>query len=198
MTDGGTPGDFNEDSKRIISAIKAGRQDVLKDLYQLHRPNFLNWAKKKYYGSNNNFEEFWCESIAYFFENVMSGKLTDLRCEVHFYLFGIGDNLLKKYHSKRKGFTGFDEIENSIKHVNYISEDPWEEERLILRAAIKKLSPKCRELLDKRYYHDLTIDELRILYKRSPNHISSDISQCRKKLEKIIETMLNQQWKKKT
>lgn len=180
------PDDFNAEADRIIAAIWAGEKGVIEGLYDLHREKFLQWAGRRFLALPSDLEEAWQEAIVIFYERVRSGRQKRLKCTVKTFLFAIGYKWLKKQEFKKRRFVFLDKMDGVIDYVEFEFFDPYEEEKLKMKTAMKKLSSKCQELLDKRHYRGFTIEELSEEYATSKNSMSAMLSQCLKKLLDIL------------
>jgi RNA polymerase sigma factor (sigma-70 family) len=179
-------------ANEIIAALLEGKRGVLEHLYDAHRAEFLGWASRRFVSTPNDLEDAWQVAVLAFYENTVSGKLKTLDCTVKTFLFGIGANYLKKSHRKLKRILWKDEIDKSLGSsavINTIEfDDIWEEERIILQAAMEQLRPNCRELLTQRYYHEKTIPEiLEATEYASNNAVSVTLSNCLSALKTIIK-----------
>ncbi|MFN0217060.1 MAG: RNA polymerase sigma factor [Saprospiraceae bacterium] len=184
-----SPDDFNDnfdpESVRIIAAIKAGEKGVVEGLYDRHRREFLNWAKKYFKNSRNYHEDAWVDSVATFYDQALSGKFVGLTCSVSTYLFSVGENKLKKREKDEGRYAWDEDIDRKIDQpeVNNEFEDKWGEKMQKLLDAMKKLSPKCQDILTKRHFKYFSIEELATEYKVTKDRMSVDLSQCLKKLK---------------
>ncbi|MEK7257083.1 MAG: hypothetical protein AAB316_20175, partial [Bacteroidota bacterium] len=109
----------------------------------------------------------------------------------------IGYKRLLKNHRKMKRILWRDKIDDALRNepeiITFEWDDPWEDERKMLREAMSELSPQCRELLLRKYYHEKTIAEIMVeLEYNSLNSVSASSSRCLKRLKEIIEDKLRQ------
>ncbi len=181
-----------------MEAIRQGKPDALDDLYEQGRGDFLRWAGKRFVTNDpEDFLDIWQDSVIAFYEQVVSRKLTSLRCEVHTYLFAIGYRKLLKNNRKMRHILWKDEVDDALQKDPEILlfdwDEPWLEERKMLSAAIGQLGAQCQEILTQRYYHEKKIEELKTeLNYNSANSVSATLSRCLKRLKEIIELA----WKK--
>lgn len=124
-----------------------------------------------------------------FYEQSMSGKLTALKCSVKTYFFAVGRKWLLKEKFKGRRFLRLDEMDKSVQTVEFEFFDPLEDKKLLLRTAMNMLTPRCRDMLHKRRYLELTIEEIAAECGISKNNVSSVLSQCLKKLIEIIKKL---------
>jgi len=203
------PAEINKEAGEVIAALRAGQLRIMEGLYDQFRKEFSGWAAKRFYSTHSDIEDAWQEAVLIFYERVMSGRLSEMRCSVKTFLFAVGYKWLLKLHRKLKRIWWTDEVDKVMPTDPLLTsfafdDDIWEEERLLLRVAMKSLSAKCQEMLTLRHYDELDIAALVELYmiKRAENpannttekditknNISSQLAQCLSKLKGIIKTM---------
>lgn len=177
----------------MIAALQEGESGVLERLYDCYRIDFLRWAGKRFRTTPGDIEDAWQEAVVTFYEQVTSHKIATLHCSIRTYLYAVGYKHLLKNHRKLKRIFWKDEIDKALTDNPIIaafeSNDPWEEERDILRAAMNELSLRCQELLVRRHYHEQSIAGIMADFQyASVNTVSVSLSNCLAGLKKIIET----------
>ncbi len=165
---------------------------MIENLYDLYRPDFLSWAGRRFLATPGDIEDGWQDAVVIFYENVLSGKITEIeKCNLKTFLFAIGNNkLLKNYERKKRLLLpgNLDKIlQEHAQNMKFDFDDALEEKRERLRAGMDQLSPRCSELLIQRYYHQKDITELKEIFQyASENTVSVTINKCIEKLEKIL------------
>lgn len=179
---------------QIILAVREGQKQVVENLYDDFMEDFLSWAGRRFSGNQEDFEDAWQDAVIVFYENVISGKLKALNCEIRTYLFAVGYKRLLKNNRKMKRIFWRDKIDDALQkdHTHIISEfdDPWEEERELLLNAMNQLSPQCQSLLVGRYFDEKKLEEIQQEFHfNTPNSTSASLSRCLNKLREIIAGM---------
>lgn len=182
-----TPAEINKQASLTIALLKEGQPGVLEALYDKHHAEFLDWASWRFYGAPAYFDDAWQEAIVVFYERVQSGRLKTLDCSVKTFLFAVGKKWLLKNERKQKRFIWKSALDREIEQVSFEFDDLWEDERILLKESMLSLSPKCQTLLTQRHFDDRSIAELIELHQSDANNISSNLSQCLKKLKTIIQ-----------
>ncbi len=178
----------------MVASIKAGTYDVfiLDDLY---RQAFTNWAKKRFYTTPEYIDDAWQEAMYAFYKQVKSGKLNEMTCTIKSYLFKIGYHWLAKTGRKLRRIWWSDETDALLAGVivdDSITEDIWEDEKIILRAAMEKLSPQCKEMLVMRHFEEMSIEDIMEKFEyKNKNATSVSISNCFANLKEIIKQLSN-------
>ena len=179
---------------QILIAVREGQRQVVENLYDDFREDFLSWAGRRFSGNQEDFEDAWQDVVIVFYENILAGKLKVLHCEVRTYLFAVGYKRLLKNNRKMKRIFWRDEIDDTLQkeHAHIISEwdEPWAAERELLLNAMNQISPQCQDLLVSRYFDEKKLDEIqREFHFNTPNSTSASLSRCLNKLKEIIEGM---------
>jgi DNA-directed RNA polymerase specialized sigma24 family protein len=85
----------------IIRSVSAGNMDVLDQVYDAYRDDFIDWAGQRLQIENREkILDAWHEIMIMFYEQIRDKKLTKLTCELRTYLFAIGYRRLIEMHKK--------------------------------------------------------------------------------------------------
>lgn len=184
-----TPPLQNED---IITALRAGRVQVVEDLYAGYRTAFFRWAGRRFDANRQDFEDAWQEAVTALYTQVISGKLTTLRCEVRVWLFVVGYRRLLNQNRKLKRILWKDSIDDSLRRdVTWLDcpePESTDEKKESLRSAMKTMSDQCREMLVQRYFLEKSIADLQQAWEfNSENTTSATLSRCLKRLKDLIK-----------
>lgn len=171
--------------------IRDGQNQMLTSIYDFYRADFLRWGSQRFNTNREDIEDAWQDALIAFYEQVLSGKLCELHCTLRTYLFAIGYKRLLKNHRKMKRLIWRDEIDDAIQKnreiVHFQWDDPLQEEKEQLVAAINDLSAQCQELLLRKYYEEKSIHEImQELNYNTANTVSASLSRCLKKLKELI------------
>lgn len=185
----------NVEATQTLAAIKADTYDIrlLDDLY---REAFLKWARRRFYATPEYIDDAWQEALYAFYKQIKSGKLRVLTCSVKSYLFKIGYNWLAKTGRKLKRiwWTNETDVLVAAAQVDDAPEaDIWEAEKILLRAAMDRLSPQCREMLVMRHIDGMSLEEIMEKFEyKNKNATSVSVSNCFANLKTIIKKMSEQ------
>ncbi len=131
------------------------------------------------------------DTIIAFYENILSGKLTELTSSLKTYIFSIGKysiyNKLKKVNKTisldRQHLENLDlqAIDFQFEHTQKSS---------LVKEAMIKLGERCRRILVLFYYHSYTIEALKHeLEYKNENVVRSHKSRCLKNLKDLIKEL---------
>ena len=183
---------LNKEATETVAAIRENTYDVFL-LDQLYRQAFINWAKKRFVATPEYIDDAWQEAMYAFYKQAKSGKLQEMTCSIKSYLFKIGYNWLAKTGRKLRRIWWSDETDALVKEVvvdDLLIDDIWEDEKIILRAAMEQLSPQCKAMLVMRHFEDMSIEEIMKKFDyKNKNATSASISNCFANLKEIIKKL---------
>ena len=176
----------------VIERIRNGEDGELEKVYVKYRREFISWVIKRYQCSVEDAADVYQQIILTFYENVVQGKLVELKSNLKTYLFAIGKNKImegKKYGSK---FLKHDDFE--IEKAEVEDEDKEEKERELtsVEKSLKLIGEHCKQLLEMFYYQKKNIDEITdaLGYKNSASARNQKYK-CMEKLRKVHLEDLN-------
>lgn len=172
----------------LIEEIRSGSEKPLLELYARYRNEFIVWSQAKYKVRKELAQDVFQESLFEFYQNIISGRLTELVSNEKTYIFQIGKfkiiNSIKKESRityienlqmiKGKEFEEFMQVEDQ----NYSNEQ--------IKAAISKLPEDCQKVLKLYYFDEFDMESIaeNMGYKNADT-AKSKKSTCMKKL--VIE-----------
>ncbi len=80
--------------QEIISEIIHGNEEVVVELYNSFKDEFINWSAFRYKLDREDALDVFQDVVIGFYENVKQGKLDSLNHKLKTYLFAIGKNLI--------------------------------------------------------------------------------------------------------
>ena len=174
----------------LIEEVKSGNKKRLEELYLKQGPLFVNWLKKHYQSSQEEATEAYQESILIFCQNIMNGKLKELNCKPHTYLFAIGKNVLL---SKRR--------KQQLEKIPLSQEQDWipddttlegtiqlDEKQQRLAQMIQQMGKVCRAILTAFYLQDKSLKEIaQALKYKSMDVIYTQKKRCLQKLRQLVK-----------
>lgn len=180
----------------IIRRIKEGNYKDLNDLYTQLRSEFLTWGMNHFkLADKDSMIDAWQNAIIAFYQQIASGKLVHLECEVKTYLFVLAKRYLIKA-VERNGRTESLDVHKMSLHemetsMEFDWDDPWHFQKRQVTAAMQALGVQCKELLNLKFLEELSLDEI-MLRKgyASLNATSASISRCLRNLKDLIKDTL--------
>jgi RNA polymerase sigma-70 factor (ECF subfamily) len=176
-----------------IEALKKGDDTLFKKLYEDHREQFINFARR-YDLERDDIIDVYQDAYIIFYNNVLSGTLTTLTSSVSTYLFSIGKHLI---YNKLKKVPKTVRLTEQI-HLNYDSsnledisftQDTLTTEQQLLRKHFAALGAQCKTLLSLFYYRGFTIKEIvESTAYTNENVVKSAKSRCMKTLKARINS----------
>ncbi len=179
-----------ENSKNIIDLIKSGDQLALKNIYVDNRAAFIKFSRI------HNVEKYdaldiYQDAIIILYDNIVNGKITELRSKVSTYLFAIGKYKIFQLHRDNAKVELKSELfvdeENIYLDVNLYNEKLTNQQEL-LNKYYSLLGNRCKEILKLFYYEGYTLDEIvQILDYSDKKVLKSQKSRCIKQLKDWIK-----------
>src|SRR5690606_4660402 len=128
------------------------------------------------------------DSIIILYENIIQGKLNQMKSSIKTYLYAIGKYKIfahLKVEAQHEQLQG-DEL---LGEMNFFEIDTAEERLKLLQQAYLQFGPKCQAVLKLFYNVGLKLEDInnRLAY-ASKNTVKSQKSRCLKQLKETIQT----------
>jgi len=182
-----------ENSKNIIDLIKSGDQIALKNIYDENREAFIKFSRL-YNVEKYDALDIYQDAIIILYDNIVNGKIKELRSKVSTYLFAIGKYKIFQLHRDNAKVELKNELiveeENIYLDVNLYDEKLTNQQEL-LNKYYSQLGNRCKEILKLFYYEGYTLDEIvDILDYSDKKVLKSQKSRCMKQLKDWIKKEL--------
>lgn len=180
---------MEDNTKNILDLIKCGDENTLQNIYVENREAFIKFSKK-YNVERYDAVDIYQDAIIILRENVIAGKIVELKSSVSTYLFAIGKYKIFQSHrgnSKIELNNNFyTEKEYLNLDVDFSEEKPTNHQKL-LNKNLQCLGERCKEILTLFYYEGYSLDEItQILNYSDKNVLKSQKSRCLKQLKSMI------------
>lgn len=145
----------------IIDKIKAGDQSELAQVYKTYKSEFIAWITSRYQCSRDEARELYQVCIVILHDNIVKGKLSELKSSLKTYLFAIGKNKFLELKKSESKFTN--DVESSGIEVDTVASWEKEEQEMKLErveSGLEMLGDPCKTILELFYYHDMTMDDI--------------------------------------
>ncbi len=180
-----------EQAEITLEDLRKGSDNLLRRVYEENRDKFLNFARRYNLSEDENIDIY---QDAYFYDNVMSGKITSFTSSISTYLFSIGKYLIFDQMRKNKKTVSGD-FDLSLVGATDEQTDSFEiarpeltTEQALLKTHFSTLGAKCQELLSLFYYRGFTIKEIMQTENyNSENVVKATKSRCMKTLRERIQ-----------
>ena len=180
----------------VIDEIKSGKEEALVAIYKEHRDAFINWAGQNYSCSSDDAKDVFQNTIIKFYNNVTTGKLTELTSDLRTYLFAIGKyELLNRIRKSNSTVTlPIDSVINGINEPNHTEFMDQEEQEFVKETVKKHLALQCEDcqkVLDLYYFQEKSMQEIA----NEMGYKNADVAkkkkyECFKKLAKMVKDNL--------
>lgn len=170
-----------------IQSLQNGQTATLDVIYLQYKEGFIDFAKR-YPVADDVVRDVYQDSIIILYENIIHGKLDQLKSSIKTYLYAIGKYKIFAYlkaESQHEELQGDDLLED----ISLFELDTAEDRIKLLQQAYRKLGPKCQDVLKLFYYEGLKLEDIKVrLSYDSKNTVKSQKSRCLKQLKKMIQT----------
>lgn len=171
-----------------LTDIQRGDEGAFRSLYDQYRPDFISWSRKAFSLNRDEAAEIFQESVVTLYENVINGRLVELRSSLKTYLFAIGKNKAMerlRQNNRQVPLTEATPME---------AMDPMEDLELskemmlrqtVMKQCIRELGQACQEILTLYYFNELTLIQIceRLSYKNEQT-VKSQKFKCMEQLRK--------------
>jgi RNA polymerase sigma factor (sigma-70 family) len=175
--------EFKEDLEE--NGLKA-----LDNVYIDYKEEFLHFSRK--FGLlDEDLHDVYQDTIIAFYENILSGRLTELTSSLKTYIFSIGKYSIYNNLKKKGKTVALDkEYLESLDLVAIDSHFEHTEKSVKVKKALEKLGDRCQRILVLFYYHSYTIEALKNeLEYKNENVVRSHKSRCLKHLKDLIKEL---------
>lgn len=172
-----------ESSKSGYSDLLRGRmsdQQAVSKLYDRYRGDFVAFARQGFMLDKSEAIELYQECFVALYENVHSGKLTELTCSLKTYLFRIAKNkMLNRWRDKKLSF----ELSDTL----VAGDEDWTIEEQIAYDVVRQMEEPCNTVLMLYYWDELSMSEIA----RKMNYAGAQVAKnrkliCMRKLKSVL------------
>lgn len=156
-----------EKDEQLLKRLIIGDEELLKELFKEFLAPFTKFILVGKQVSYDEAEEIYIKAFTIFWSNIKNGKLVPpLHSTLKTYLFGIGDNLLKKHFEKkgRNREQSSDDLENEAKGMSsapgIFDFYEMENRKKFIQKLLDQLDESCRELLILTFFKEYSDDAL--------------------------------------
>lgn len=144
----------------VITEIRSGNKQTLENIYTMYRKSFIEWTTKTCRISTDQALDLYQQTILTFYENIISGKLSQVKSNLRTYLFAIGKNKVYELHRYQLRTRSSDNTMPECEDRN--SDEQGNSERLLelSKVCLERLGDPCRKVLESYYYQRKSMQEI--------------------------------------
>jgi RNA polymerase sigma-70 factor (ECF subfamily) len=180
------------DSHSLIYNIKnKDGEKELKKVYSLYRNEFILWAMRNYTCTNEEAQDIFQQVVVIFYENIKTGRLTEITNTVKTYLFSIGKNKILELLRKRKRSMSAEISDYFIDtNIFYGEGDDYSIKELdMVTNCLNKLGDPCKALLVHCFYHNHSMTEISDLLDYKNSDTAKNMKyKCIQRLKKLFNS----------
>ncbi len=174
-----------------LTGIARGDKAVMTRIYSEFERDFCNWIRKGFRISSEESKELFQASVVTLYENVINGKLVELRGTVKTYLFSIGKNKTLEFLRKAEKNISITGLEDQmVDDLEWDSETEYARKHELMKACVVDLGDPCQEILMLFYFKRYSLSEIKD--KLSYKNEESVKSQKFKCMERLRASFLKQ------
>jgi RNA polymerase sigma factor (sigma-70 family) len=170
-----------------ILEIKSGNEQALTKIYKAYRDEFIRWSGRHYQCPEEVAKDIYQVSIVIFYENIVSGKLTELKSSIKTYLFAIGKNKILEQHVEMKRQEKMQENFIYEPLEEYVNPEEKEEVFRAMEKALSGLGEPCKTLLELYYYKNFSIEQIaKVMGYKGNDSAKTQKYKCLMRLKKMV------------
>ena len=144
----------------IITMIREGNRKKLEEVYKDNRTSFIQWICSTQRVPMDDAADIYQQTIVVFYENIVSGKLIELKSNVRTYLFAIGKNKVSEYRRYQAKTSGFEDYQTPQNEDVLIEKQDNEKMIELSKKCLEIMGDPCRTILELYYYHKRNMQEI--------------------------------------
>lgn len=176
----------------LIEEIKSrDSEKSLEKIYSDYRNEFMLWAIRNHECSMDEAKDVFQQSVIIFYENIKSGKLTQLTTKVKTYLFSIGKNkILELIRAKNKQQGQYyDQVYMDNDYLYHEADEEYEVKLMNVENCLIKMGHPCKRILEQYYYHRKSMMEIsEIMDYKNSDTVKNLKYKCLQKLRQIFKS----------
>jgi RNA polymerase sigma-70 factor (ECF subfamily) len=191
---------------KLIRRCREGENDAWDELFSQYYPMTARFVFQLTASLTREDVEEICQET--FLAVVRSLRDFQGNCQFHTWLYRIAANKTRDYVERQKAAKrggGQVPISLQAEDENGLTLDPaspapapdlqamGQEQMELLSSALHALGDPCREMIELRYFADLSYDEIANALRLNPKTVSSRLSRCLDRLEAMARPMLNRE-----
>lgn len=174
------------DNAYIVQQIKNGNDQLLNQLYQKYRADFIKFGVR-YLQDEHTIIDTYQEAFIVLFESIKSNKFSGLKSSIKTYLFGIGKFMLIKKFNRTIQTQSIEPLAHQLSH-NPIEDtvNLTDQQHQILKA-LDQMNERCKQLLILVYYKQYAPEAIqREMNYKNLNVVKTKKKQCLNCLKRLM------------
>lgn len=173
-----------------LDSIASGDPAVIRLLYREYQPDFIAWTRKTFGLAPDEAREIFQESVVTLYENVINGKLVDVKSSIKTYLFAIGKNKTFEFLRRKGRIESLDNLSRSQEPVDeavagFESDSEMMRRQKIMKECVRELGQACQDILTLYYFQQLSLVQIceKLQYKNEET-VKSQKFKCMQQLRR--------------
>ena len=179
-------------SKEVIQSVFNNDGDFLKELYLLHRQQFLLWTVSEYHLSTEDAKDLFQDVMVVFVMKIQKGEITEFKSSIKTFIFGIAKQIIKNKIKIR--------YNREYRQLQYYKRtDKFDENKVddlyhkLVIDEVNCMENPCRSIIQQYYINNLSLEEIALsLGYKSAKSVKVQKYRCLKTLkDKIFNSKVN-------
>ncbi len=174
----------------LLHLVRSGDPSGVSFVYEKYRREFVSWIRKFGRCDIDEACEYYQGTMVIFYENVMTGRLTDLQSSLKTYLFGIGKNLVMQEYRKTVRSEKIKAEYLLQSHLLPTADEAQAEaeDLSLISRCFERIGDPCRRLLELFYFQQKNMEEISTeLGYKNPETAKNQKYKCMERLRKLVE-----------
>jgi len=175
-----------------IERIKSNPDKTLTTIYDELQPEAIRWMLREYRLKIDDAEEIFQLSLVLMYDNIVTGKLTNLTASIKTYLFAIIKNKIIHHNRAQSKISSFDASELLKDTLDEEYSEISKDDLAKAASSLIKLGEPCKTLLELSFYQQMRVDEITNLMGYKNNDTTKNLKyKCIKRLQKIFFELID-------
>ena len=170
-----------------IDELLTKTNETFETLYVAYRDDFVRYSKK-FSIKEDIAVDIYQETFISFYQNLLSGKLTQLTSSIKTYIFGIGKFKIYEHLRVDSKLKIIDEpLRSDITEDLDLDSQVLNEREQLVKKQFKKLGQQCQEILELFYLQGRSISEIQVFKEYESTDVVKSLKwRCLKKLKQLV------------
>lgn len=182
-----------DEDNHLLNLIREGDLFALNTLYIDYREPFVNWAVQQYHCDPEDAIDWFQAAVVILYDNVVQGKITEIKGSIRSYLFRIGQNKAYEWlrqESRKKKVEHF-VLQHLLGGSGVQDEAELERKLKVVHRALEEMGDPCRKILVQFYYYHKKMEQLAVeMNYKNDETIKNMKYKCLRRLQALCKNIL--------
>lgn len=171
-----------------LASIAQAQPETFKAIYKQYQPDFIRWSRKHFGLESDEARELFQDSVVTLYENVINGRLVEMKSSIKTYLFAIGKNKAMELFRRRvrlESLTALPPEPVDAEVSSWESDSETMRRQRLMKECVRELGQACQDILSLYYFSQLSHAQIceRLSYKNEET-VKSQKFKCMQQLRR--------------